>query len=150
MTSGSRSSVKVSGLGLLPPSARKPRVIASIVRKAIALEKARVSGEINVVFLDRKDMLALNKRYLDHGHDTDVIAFNYGAELPGAPFGDVYVSAYQARRQAEDLGHPILKEVLTLVAHGALHLLGYDDSTPRKKAEMFRRQDQLLKRTPRA
>jgi probable rRNA maturation factor len=138
--------IRTSGLSLLPPSARKPRAIAAIARKAIAHEKARLAGEINVVFLDRKAMLAMNRKFLRHGHDTDVIAFQYDAEAPGAPFGDIYISAYQAKRQAEELGHPILKEVLTLVAHGTLHLLGHDDSSPSAKARMFRVQDAILGR----
>lgn len=92
-------------------------------------------------------MRALNKRHLNHGHDTDVIAFNHDAppvKIADLPFGDIYVSAYQARAQAADMGHSVLVEVLTLVVHGTLHLLGYDDSTAKKKAVMFRRQDLVL------
>lgn len=141
--------VNVFGAGLLPLAARKPGLIKKAAELTLAKEGVRTKGELNVVVVDRKKMLAINKQYLAHHHDTDVIAFNYdagpGSGGDGEAFGDVYVSAYQARRQAAELEHPVLKEVLTLVIHGTLHLVGYDDSTPRQKAAMFRRQEALLR-----
>ena len=103
---------------------------------------ARAAGDLNLIFVDRRRMLALNKKFLKHSHDTDVIAFAYGE---GAAFGDVFVSAYQTRRQARALGHTALKEALTLAVHGCLHLAGHDDHAPEEKAVMFRRQDAVLK-----
>jgi probable rRNA maturation factor len=129
--------IKVHNLSLLPASARKPRSIAAIVKKTLGKKK----GDVNVVILDRADMKRMNKRYLAHSHDTDVIAFNY--DEPPA-LGDVYISAWAARKQAVDLGHPVLREVLTLAVHGSLHLLGYDDHRPKDRAKMFRRQDAIL------
>lgn len=93
-------------------------------------------------------MLALNRKYLSHDHDTDVIAFNYDlapGQGPDQAFGDIFISATLARRQAREFGHGVLEETITLVIHGALHLIGYDDSTAGKKALMFRRQEDLLK-----
>ncbi len=136
--------VAVHGLSLLPPSARKSGAIASVCRRALKLVGARVDGELNVIILSREAMRALNKRYLDHSHDTDVIAFNLEPGSPKETFGEVYISAYQARRQADEQEHSVLREVLILAAHGTLHLLGYDDATPRQKAEMFRLQDKLV------
>jgi probable rRNA maturation factor len=137
--------INVFGASLLPASARK----AALIKRACALtlkrEKVAPEGELNVIFVDRRKMLALNKKFLSHTHDTDVIAFQYAADAPGAEaFGDVYVSAFQARRQAAELGHSLLREVLTLVVHGTLHLVGYDDATRRQQAEMFRKQDDVL------
>ena len=137
--------IRFFGLARLPPSARKPRLLAAACRKALRSERADKPGELSIVFLDRREMLAMNKRFLRHGHDTDVIAFPYdGPAGPGLPFGDVYVSAWQARVQAKAMGHPVLTEVMTLIVHGTLHLLGWEDSSPRKKAAMFRRQESLL------
>ena len=141
--------INVFGLSLLPPSARKRGAIVKACRAVLKSEKADKKGELNIIILGLAKMRALNKRYLNRSHDTDVIAFNHEADqdFPGEekPFGDVYISAHQSRRQAKDLKHPVLTEVLTLVIHGTLHLLGYDDGTPRQKKEMFRRQDALLR-----
>ena len=138
--------IGVSALGLLPASARRRNLIEKAVKLTLGAEKTRPSGELNVVFVDRKRMLSLNKQFLRHTHDTDVIAFNYDGAPEGAdaPFGDIFISAHQARLQAKQLDHSVLEEVLTLVVHGTLHLLGYDDSTARQKAAMFKKQDAVL------
>lgn len=139
--------VRVCGASLLPPSARRPGAIAGVCRRVLALEKARPRGELNVVFLDRARMRRLNRRFLGRTHDTDVIAFAYAQDAgpaAEAPFGDVFISAFQARAQAAEQGHAVLAEVLFLAAHGTLHLLGYDDDTARRRAVMFRKQARAL------
>ncbi len=143
-----KARINVFGTKLLPPAARKPGVITRACALTLKSEGVEAEGELNVIFVDRRKMLELNKKFLSHAHDTDVIAFLYAADAPGAEaFGDVYVSAYQARRQAEEIGHSVLREALTLVIHGTLHLVGYDDATPRQRAAMFRKQDALLAKT---
>jgi len=142
-------SVQVAGLSALPAAARKPRLFEAAVRRAFAREAPRARGEVSVVFLPRGKMRAMNREYLGHDYDTDVITFEHDAP-PGvpaseAPLGDIYVSGWMAARQAKEQGHPVLREALTLVAHGALHLLGHDDHDPRRKALMFRRQDELAR-----
>lgn len=140
--------VRVEGLAALPPAARKPALYAAAVRRAFATEKSKAKGEVAVIFTTRAKMLALNRQFLGHDDDTDVITFQHD-RVPGVPadelpLGDIYISAWMAARSAKELGHPVLREALTLAAHGALHLLGHDDHAPRAKARMFRRQDQIL------
>ena len=147
-----RLTIRVFGTSRLPPSARQPRAIIQVCRRVLKNEKLKAGGELNVVFLDRRRMRVLNKRFLGHDRDTDVIAFAY-AEDPGpvkgeTPFGDIFISAAQARAQAAQQAHPVLTEVLFLAAHGTLHLLGYDDSTARRRAVMFRKQERALPKSP--
>lgn len=141
-------SVRVAGLSALPASARKPRLIEEAVRRAVAASGRRAAGEVTVVVLPRARMRAMNREFLGHDWDTDVIAFEHEAPpgVPAAevPLGDIFVSAHQARVQAREQGHSVLREVLTLAAHGALHLAGHDDDTPAGKARMFRLQDRAL------
>ncbi len=89
----------------------------------------------------------MNRRYLRHNYDTDVIAF--GFDDPST-LGDIYISVYQARKQAAELGHGLLEELLTLAVHGTLHLVGYRDATPAQRKRMFSRQERILSRTCRA
>ena len=137
-----KQEITLSGLSLLPPSARKPELL----RRACRLALGAPQGPVAIVILDRKAMLKLNIRFLGHRYDTDVIAFPYERSglAKDEPFGDVYISSHQARVQAKDLKHSVLEEVLTLVIHGTLHLRGWDDSTPKKKAAMFREQSRIL------
>ncbi|MFI5346635.1 MAG: rRNA maturation RNase YbeY [Elusimicrobiota bacterium] len=140
--------VRVDGLSSLPRAARRPALYAAAVRRAFALEKSKKRGEIAVIFVGRAKMLAINRQYLGHDEDTDVITFEHevppGVPAAEAPLGDIFISAWMAARSAAELGHSPLREALTLAAHGALHLLGHDDHAPRAKARMFRRQDEVL------
>ena len=139
--------VRVAGLSSLPKAARRASLFREVVRRAFEVERPKLRGEVAVIFTTRAKMLAINRQYLGHDYDTDVIAFEHdvppGVPAAEAPLGDIYVSGWMAARQAKGQGHPVLREALTLVAHGALHLLGHDDHDPRRKALMFRRQDEL-------
>ena len=132
----------------LPAGATKA-ALARAARAALEAERCEEDGELNVILVADAEMRRLNKRYLSHDRTTDVIAFRYPTD-PAFPagetpaFGDVFVSVPQARRQAKALGHGVAQELLTLVLHGTLHLLGYDDHRPKDKARMFARQDELL------
>mgnify|MGYP001597380747 CR=1 FL=1 len=78
---------------------------AALVEKAAKAAlgaKAKAAGEVCVVFASDAQVHALNKRFLSHDRDTDVIAFNYPRPRrlsSDAPFGDVYVSLGVAKRQ---------------------------------------------------
>jgi probable rRNA maturation factor len=142
--------VRVAGLTSLPASARKARLLEAVVRAAFKSAAPRARGEVAVVFLSREKMRAMNREYLGHDYDTDVISFSHdpvaGVPVAERPLGDVYVSSWMAARQARELGHPVLREALTLAAHGTLHLIGHDDATARGRARMFRLQDELVAR----
>ena len=120
-----------------------------------ALEKgikkfARQSIEVNVIFVDEKEILRVNKQFLNHCYVTDVISFNNVRPpvlLPGEPwgFGDIFVCYPVARRNAKQFGHTILQEMLMYVTHGALHLSGLDDHTVQDRAEMDRQAEKIIK-----
>ncbi len=143
-----RLTVRVSGLAALPRAARKPALVKAAVARAFALERSRRAGEVAVVFVSRSEMKNINRQYLGHDYDTDVVTFEHesvpGVPAAQAPIGDIFISGWMAARQAAELGHSVLRETLTLAAHGALHLLGHDDRDPRAKARMFRAQDRIL------
>ncbi len=141
--------VRIHHLGLLPASARRT-LFEAACRSALG-PAARRNGEMNLVFVRRGPMRKINKGYLGHDYDTDVISFPYPAsKVPDAPFGDVFVSIDQARKQAKEMGHDLSLELLTLAVHGTLHLVGYDDAKPAQKRRMFARQDRVLRSVLRA
>jgi probable rRNA maturation factor len=138
---GKALTLALLGVSKLPASARRPDLIKKAVRLALG-KRANAPGELNVLFVSDAEIRRLNKRHLGHDYSTDVIAFPYDPPL----LGDVVVSADTAKRQAKELGHPVLEEVLTLAAHGALHLMGYDDHRPTDKAKMFNKQSQIVRK----
>jgi rRNA maturation RNase YbeY len=140
--------IAVAGMASLPSSARRGALYQKAVRLAFATSKKAIAGEVNVVFLGRAEMLRMNRHYLGHDYDTDVITFEH-EPVPGlkgaeTPLGDIFISSWMTRRQAKELGHPVLVEAATLAVHGALHLLGHDDHRPAAKARMFKVQDRVV------
>ena len=110
----------------------------------------KVSGVVNVVFVSNPAIRRMKRRYFGINRVTDVIAFRYDelGKVPVSerPFGDMFISADQAKKQARNLRHSFLWEILLLTAHGALHLLDYRDDTPRRRARMWRIQEEALKK----
>lgn len=106
-------------------------------------------AEVNIVFVNQKEILRVNKAYLDHHYVTDVISFNH--ERPPFEldelwaFGDVYVCYQVARNNAPKFSHTILQEMMMYAVHGCLHLAGMDDHTSANRAEMDRRAEQIIK-----
>lgn len=147
---GRKSVIKiiVTGMASLPESARRASVYKRAVDKAFATSKRKFRGEVNVIFLRRAEMLRMNRHYLGHDWDTDVITFEHD-RAPGVsgdehPIGDIIVSSWMTRGQARELGHSALEEAATLVVHGALHLLGHDDYREKDRKRMFAVQNRVV------
>jgi probable rRNA maturation factor len=104
------------------------------------------NSEVSFVLTDEARVHRLNKVYRGKDRPTDVLAFamreGEHADLAGDVLGDVIVSVPTARKQAKERGVAVLDEVTMLLAHGLLHLLGWDHDTAardrRMKAETAR------------
>jgi probable rRNA maturation factor len=86
-------------------------------------------GEISLTVVDDVRMHELNRKHLNHDYPTDVLSFlldRQGDYLEG----EVIVSADYAAAEATRYGWAFDNELLLYVVHGALHLVGYDDTTP--------------------
>jgi probable rRNA maturation factor len=114
------------------------------VRHVLAAEGVDVA-EISLAFLSDEEITKLNEGYLSHSGATDVISFALH-ESGEPPLGDVYIGAEQAARQATELEVAPAEELLRLVIHGTLHVLGHDhpEGADREQSDMYRRQEQLL------
>ena len=127
---------------------RVERVVVSVLRA----ERVR-EAEVSVTFVTNRRMAALNRRHLGHAGATDVISFGFAPVAAGAPVtGDIYIAPAVARRNARAHGAGIREELLRLVVHGTLHVLGHDHpiDDARTTSPMWRRQERLLLRTLRS
>ena len=117
---------------------------------AAALKAERVNDAmLSITFVGRAEMSELNRRYLRHHGPTDVISFGLQRTgKRGAVIGDIYICPEVARDNAKRQGVPIAEEVLRLVVHGTLHVLGHDHPTgeSRTTSPMWRRQERILAR----
>ncbi len=124
-------------------------------------------SELSILFVDDEEIQVLNRDYRGKDKPTDVLSFpqieigkgigrgkgekdtrEYPLHLPlPVPvLGDVVISLETAKRQAKERGHPFIKEVLILMIHGILHLIGYDHEGDRKKGvEMRKKEKEVIK-----
>jgi probable rRNA maturation factor len=115
---------------------------AEILRRIRAMIRVLQLSKMDVSFVltDDKRIHQLNKIYRKKDRPTDVLAFAMRegrfAELAGSVLGDVIVSVPTARKQALSNGASVMEEVTMLLAHGLLHLLGWDHDTPAKDRRM--------------
>ncbi len=100
------------------------------------------SAQIGMAVVDDETIHGLNRRYLDHDFPTDVITFPL-EEQDGHLDGEIVVSLDTARREAGRFGWSVGDELLLYVIHGALHLLGYDDTTA-DAARQMREQERIM------
>jgi rRNA maturation RNase YbeY len=120
------------------------RRVAEHVLRAERVREALVS----ITFVSDRRIAELNARHLKHRGPTDVISFGFApVGRGGAVVGDVYVAPDVARRNARAHGQGVREELLRLVVHGVLHVLGHDHpvSDARYTSPMWRRQERLLR-----
>lgn len=112
-------------------------------------------AELSVAVTDDREIRELNKVFRHRDRATDVLAFAMregeplGAKRlpsePGEMLGDVVVSVETARRQASQRRRPLDAEMRMLLAHGLLHLVGYDHQSERDEAIMTTATERLCR-----
>ena len=102
--------------------------------------EAGLRGELSVAVITDDAIHALNREFLSHDYATDVLAFPLDEEE-----FEVVVSADRAREEAASRGVEPLAELMLYVAHGILHLAGYDDHDPDDARRMHEATLKLLR-----
>ncbi|MDT8400505.1 MAG: rRNA maturation RNase YbeY [Bacteroidales bacterium] len=119
----------------------KTKDIKNWIVQVIRSEGKR-TGDLNFFFLSDEDLRVINNEFLNHDYYTDVITFNYGT---GETIkGEIYMSIDTIRKNSHIYGTGIRDEILRVMVHGTLHLLGYDDKDKEGKALMRRKEDYYL------
>jgi probable rRNA maturation factor len=123
---------------------------------AFVLDTMRIDpeAELSVVCVDPDAIAELHVRWMDLPGPTDVLSFPMDELRPGVAgeprpvglLGDVVLCPAVAAEQAAAAGHGVGHELRILLAHGILHLLGYDHAEPAQEAEMFALQRDLVAR----
>jgi probable rRNA maturation factor len=121
---------------------------AVIPRVRAMLEALSMSEfEVSIVLTGDERIQKLNKDYRRKDRPTDVLAFSQRegelGDSSGRLLGDVVVSVPTAQRQARSEARSVLSEVTWLIAHGLLHLLGWDHDTPSRDRRMRREGERL-------
>ncbi|EKP94973.1 rRNA maturation RNase YbeY [Thermaerobacter subterraneus] len=139
------------------------RLLPAVVGRLLAAEGLGVPVEISLTFVDDVAIQELNRRYRGKDAPTDVLSFPQlepdevaalvrapavpAQVAPGpepVPLGDVVISLERAAAQARDYGHSLDREVGYLLAHGVLHLLGYDHPDAERERRMHEKAEAAL------
>jgi probable rRNA maturation factor len=113
-----------------------------------AAKVRRLAGQIlgkrnlSIAFVTNAAIRKINRQFLKHDFATDVISFPLGTDL----VGELVISAEFAVGEARLRKIPVEEELLRYVAHGILHLLGYDDHDRADRERMWKRQERELAR----
>ncbi len=113
----------------------------------------RGNAELSILLTDDEAISSLNERYLNKHGPTNVISFGQGEPFPDGAnidiLGDIVVSVDTAGRQAATRGVSLTDEILILIVHGLLHLLGYihdpkEGASPKDEELMQAEETRLL------
>ena len=121
------------------------------IREVLKVEKIVENVEVSLSIVDRDEIHILNRDYRDVDRPTDVLSFpmdEEGFDQEGNPIlllGDIVICLDVAKDQAEDFGHCLEREIMYLICHSTLHLLGYDHIEETDKREMRAKEKEIMK-----
>jgi probable rRNA maturation factor len=125
----------------------KKRALKILMENILTAENEDAS--VDLILVDDEFMQRLNRKFTGRKKTTDVISFGMKEGIPEAVefpnLGDIYISLDQTKRQAEEYRNKFEEELKLLVAHGLLHLLGYDHRSKREETVMRKKEGIYLK-----
>ena len=111
----------------------------------LAKELDFIIDSLPINFISSDQIIAINKDYLGHNYSTDIITFNYSGSHKSID-GEIFISIDDAKINAREFDNSLKEEIIRLVIHGILHLLGYDDIKTADLKKMKELENRLLNR----
>ena len=121
----------------------EPAWIRQIAVSVFEEEGHVFQGTLSIVLVNDSTIQNLNRRFLQKNNPTDVIAFPLH-DGDDDVWGEIYISTDRAKEQAEFYKVSFETELMRLVIHGTLHLIGYDDADEKSSGKMKEREDYLI------
>uniref|UniRef100_A0A7V3YKE9 Endoribonuclease YbeY n=1 Tax=Candidatus Caldatribacterium californiense TaxID=1454726 RepID=A0A7V3YKE9_9BACT len=118
-------------------------LLQNLVAFVLGSEHRDIAGTLAITFIDEENMRDIKRRFFQEDTVGDVVSFFYG-EDPDGVWGEILVCVPRALEQSRERGVPLAEELMFLVVHGLLHLLGYDDDTEERRRLMMERAEELL------
>lgn len=113
---------------------------------AVAQSHGCTVHRLSYLFMDDAGILESNIQALGHDYYTDIITFDYGRD--GRLCGEMHISLDTVRSNADGLGQPYQRELLRVIIHGVLHLVGINDKGPGEREIMEAAENEALNMLP--
>jgi rRNA maturation RNase YbeY len=114
------------------------RLLKAWIKEFVSNHGKKV-GEIAFVFCDDEKILEVNRNFLQHDYYTDIITFDYCEG--DVVSGDIYISVERVIENAYFHKVEYNAELLRVLAHGVLHLIGFQDKEEIFKLKMTENED---------
>jgi probable rRNA maturation factor len=123
---------------------RKLKKIAQKILELVGQNRA----ELSLALVENSEIQTLNAKYRKKDYPTDVLSFPVDEHSPAKErlLGDVVISIQKAREQAKQGRRSLDEEMMTLLIHGVLHLLGYDHERSAQEARIMTRLEKRIYR----
>lgn len=125
---------------------KKKAVVDTIVAEKLIKSLLRIEGkklgEINITFTGNPAILEINQKFLNHNYYTDIITFDYCVK--DVVSGDLLISVEQVELNSRKYKSIFEKELLRVIIHGVLHLVGYKDTSEDEIRIMRKKEDTYL------
>jgi len=102
--------------------------------KEVAKNHNKKVGELSIIFVSDEEILSINQQYLNHNYFTDIITFDYSFDR--IIEGDIFISVDTVKTNSQKFRTDYGEELLRVIIHGVLHLIGFKDKNPKDKKEM--------------
>ena len=118
--------------------------VEKLARKILSEKSLNDKAIISIIFCDNKTLNNFKIKYFDEDVFTDIVTF----KIEDKPFleAELYISTEMAIENAKEFKVSLDNEIIRLISHGILHLIGYDDSNNSLSKKMFSVQEEIVEK----
>lgn len=114
-----------------------------VIRQSLSFHKTK-SIQLSYIFTTDDELLEINRKYLKHDYYTDIITFDLSDTGGDTITGEIYISIDRVLDNANQMRTEPSEELLRVMFHGYLHLIGYKDKSKGQQQQMRAAEDECL------
>jgi len=118
--------------------------VEKLAKKILSEKSLNDKAVISIIFCDNKTLNNFKIKYFDEDVFTDIVTF----KIEDKPFleAELYISTEMAIENAKEFKVSLDNEIIRLISHGILHLIGYDDRNNSSSKKMFSVQEEIVEK----